>query len=179
MVQGTPLFTTLPLLDEPLVVASPEGKRVAVVQRTASGSPASPKSYVVHVIRQDGTTLFDRRQEYLPKPLSDRTFDSLAQVVANRPPRASPAEIASAMHRMPYLPPVSRALFGVDSSLWVERERAGQSSVLCDVFDAAGRHVGTVTLGASQRIVAATLGGIWVAAIDADDMLRVSYSILR
>ena len=167
----------VPFQHEPhgAVMPSGGGGIVLVQADNTIGRPA----VIVTRAQPFGDTVFQRRFEYTPVPLTDELIvlgmaDARVFPDGEDSPRGSDFE--GAVRRSGLLPETLPAVedlaVGQDESIWLRRESLGQKSVAWVVLDGMGKVEGYVTLPSEQYVVAAR--GTILVTLERDALGRVT-----
>ena len=168
---GTEFQAVVPLQRESFTRLGAGGTGVVEVSHDAGRSSLT-------AIAPSGDTLFVRRLEHTPLPMTD---EAIRRAILDTPvlpamPDGEEAEIRSALartlrrqgHIPEYLSPITDLFVGQDGSIWLRREETGGGMIEYSVFWGDGTPRGTVGMPASQRVVAAHHEV--VAAIEEDEL---------
>jgi hypothetical protein len=168
-----------PLLDHPLLRASPTGS-LLVVERPAEQGHATPPRYLLRVFEPDGRVVAIHSLPYVPDPVpsgwTDSTIATLAdQLVERGQDRTIATETASRMLYQPgYLPAVSAARMGPDGWIWLQRYGlAEEGEREWEIVDAAGQRVGVVSLDARFDPAAVHGRTAWVTVTEGSELPRI------
>ncbi len=138
-----------PFSDGALVAVSPDGRRVAVVDRTVAAHSDSA-TFRVTVLRSTRDTVYSRTYTYAPVPMKKAWGDSAIAGFARRvrpiftSDSAALAGVRKAMFIPSYARPVSQALYSEDGTLWIERERVPGRRQTLVALDSLGAPVAGV-----------------------------------
>jgi hypothetical protein len=173
-----------PLPQTPLTTGV-EGLRFTV-DRRAARSAGLAELTLIATGDDDADTLFVRTYPYRPIPLPAARADSLreavvASLLGQGLPEAEVRRTVAAEIELPsFLPPVTRALTGRDTTLWLLREEDPSRGARWNVLDAAGEPLATVTTPGSFRLLVADAHRLW--GVDVDELgvpWLVGYRIVR
>lgn len=164
--------TTIPFCAERVSTDWSGGVGVASVD--VEDGAGKPKSYVVSVVDDQGTTRFTRTFPFQPITVSKAALDSMAER-RKKSAQGMPPQILAAMPKVAprtTYPPIRRVVLGRDYSVWLEEQttRPGHRWL---VLDPKGATVGVVVLPPEVELQAAELGTIWGLTKDADDLQGV------
>ncbi len=141
-----------PLPSDDLPAVAPDGSGVVIVER---GPTTEPDGAPYRVIRlgPTGDTLFARRYDYVPLPVSRAAADSLRRkmgaTLAGIPRTGSLSDaIADALDLPAHQPPVTALVVATDGSIWLRREALGRDPVPWTVLAADGDPLATIDLPA-------------------------------
>lgn len=176
------MYSAQPFTDSPIGAVDGKGRAVYVINRDYARDNAR-STFRITKISLTGDTLYDKRFEYRPKPVTDAQFEKLVtervdMATEKRGPRPalyanrSVAEnaVRNAMVRPRFHPPISRAAGGADGTLWLQREDDGGAERLWQVVDENGRFIAAVRIPRDDRVHYATRNVIWVSQTDELDV---------
>ncbi len=149
-----------PFEDGPLVVGALNGSGWLVVRRDATGIP-------VRLTRIDpaGDTLFQRAIRLPPRRLTRAQVASAVADLEAEGPRQPDlgATIEAALYKPRYLPPISDALVGEDSTIWLRGTMLWEQTIRWLVLDPHGEKLFELDLPTAFRPFVATRSMVWGA----------------
>lgn len=170
---GTRLFYfTQPLAERSILAVHPDGQVIVTVQQAAGDD--RPKPFEVVMTKPDGSSLFSRTYEYAPQELPTTSRDSLVEVLAKDLALALPVGRARAAAReavaVPtHYPPVSSAVVGRDTTVWLRLNGTGRS-VNWLILDSRGDIVARVVAPAELDILFTDSDHAWGVVHDEFDV---------
>ena len=185
------MFMPQPYTDTPMPIIHRAGHALYMINRDFPAS-GRQSSFRVTKISFDGDTIFDRRFQYEPKPITDEQFDKVVDrfvdnVTSGSGPRPAfindreeaRRAVLKVITRPRFQAPISGAHAAADGTLWLQREDDGAAQRLWQVMDPQGRFIGAVRIPRDQRVQYATRQEMWVAALDELDVpLLIKYRVV-
>lgn len=157
----------IPLCQEPLAAASPDGGRVAFVNFQDPGG--SNATFVVRVVDSVGKRHYERTFAYVPETVGSVARDS---ALAELRVRANGVQVPTGGNTggVPRrYAPIARALLGEDGTLWLERFN-GTATHEWLVIDAKGVTIGELSLPSAARVRWVSRSVFWATENDSDDV---------
>jgi hypothetical protein len=163
--KGATLTVPQPWGGADLLAIAPDGLRLIQVRRTPV---RDGKSWTYQILAHDinGQEIFRRSIPFEPQYITDAVMSEWMERFAN--PQISAGftadeirkQLRDKVYRPAVVPPTVRIIIGTDGTTWISREVNGGKSV-CDIVDVSGRYLGTVSLPAKRRLLAATRDVLW------------------
>lgn len=171
------VFMYQPFKDTPIVAVAPDGRSFVVVERAAAARPDGA-SFRVTRLSARGDTIFSRRYQYTPSPLSPafrRTWaaEQGGELVAGRAGlnrREVIARIEEQLYVPPFRPPVTAAVVGRDGTVWLRREEGASDFVLWHVLNERGLIEASVRLPKKVYVHQASRSHFWGVTHDELDV---------
>lgn len=173
---------SMPIVDDPLWTASPDGRSVVVVDRNASSTPDSAE-FRIRRVSDDGTVLLDRTVCYRPRRFPPEEQEDTIQaqlqplIDGNRLSRPIPAvesDIRESIFLPEFFPPVTLMVVGTEGDIWLRREILDDGFAFWEIRDAEGELTGMLRLPAERRIRAVDGDVVWTVEHDGWDVPVIS-----
>lgn len=181
-----------PMPEFPLVAFAEDGSRMAVVERTVGAVDGA--RFGITELTLDGDTLHATRVAYRPVPVPAEVADSIRGHITEFATRVLGAEgerlVRGALRLPRHYPPVTRAVYARDGSLWLRREDGrirenariredGREAVDRWEIYVDGARIARVELPAGLEVHAVHDGAVWGVEVDDFDVpYVVRYRIL-
>jgi hypothetical protein len=175
-------FGQQPFPDGVLVSVEPARERVAVVERPA-WTGTGPSEYRVTALDMTGDTLWGRSFPYAAQPLEPAVVDDwvrdravsmhrfMSRMREGLTVHAVERDIAAAVYRPAYRPPVTAVVWGSDGTLWLALPPPSLPGVVpWLVLDARGEPLATVEVPSELRLLSASRTEIWGVFLDEFDV---------
>lgn len=167
-----------PFGDAPLFAIAPSGDYIAILDRTAAGSPDSSTMRFTKITPQ-GDTALTRAIPYEPIPFQEQLVDSVidarAAVVAGEfgSLRKAREVLTHMAYRPAFFPPASGVVVAGEDRIFIRREALPGAKVLWDVLSGDGVHLGSVLLPLSAQVFRANDEKLWTTERDEMDVTYV------
>lgn len=154
-----------PFSDVPLVAASADGETFAIVHRDVSNGE---RSFRVLHLSVGGDTLVAATLEFTPVMMAPHLVDSVLGLLGPPFDELDRGEL----FLPPHLPPISRLVVGLDSTLWLRREEQFDRGATASWFAIGGRGavIGEYQLPAQLTIHEGSQSFVWGSMPDSSDV---------
>lgn len=160
------MFSRQPFAIDPSLAASPDGKRIAIVDVRESGKPIIRLTH----LSLNGDTIARIEVPFVPERIASRVVDSAVAAIAARPQlRGNESLVRAAMNVPGYFPPFSHVLMANDGTAWLQVRSADTATVRWLVVSPQGKVTATVSVPKNVTISLIDRG-IWATVRDADDV---------
>jgi hypothetical protein len=156
-----------------------------VIVHYTDGATAPAPVFTVIKVSARGDTVFSRRIEYVPEPLSDRHFQAALEEAVQLPAGAPAGlvlnleDVKKNAYRPSFLPPIRFVTVAGDETIWLHRHSASAPASYL-VLTAGGTPVATVAVPDAERVLESNGSRVWTAPTGRGaDQVLTWYRIVR